>query len=199
MAGILHPAWPIWARTVAVGLVLLVALPALNARSATAADPAVAFMNNVARDLMNAQRSRSTANFASTIHRYADTGYIGSYSLGSYRKKLSDGDRPGYLSGMVRFIGRYAATEAPKYPVARYQITGSSRASQGIMVDSVITLRDGSNYDVRWLLVKRGNTYRVRDAMVYGFWMLPFLKRLFENYIAENGGNVRALVIALSR
>ncbi|MEZ5853789.1 MAG: hypothetical protein R3D67_03210 [Hyphomicrobiaceae bacterium] len=47
--------------------------------------------------------------------------------------------------------------------------------------------------------MKRGNTYRVRDAMVYGFWMLPFLKKLFENYIAENGGNVRALVAALSR
>jgi ABC-type transporter MlaC component len=60
-------------------------------------------------------------------------------------------------------------------------------------------LRDGSQYEVRWLLSRYGNTYRVRDAMVYGFWMTPFLKKLFENYIVENGGNVKALVAVLAR
>jgi phospholipid transport system substrate-binding protein len=164
-----------------------------------AADSAVAFMEKVARELLSSTRSKSPALIASVIHRYADTGYIGSYSLGSYRAQLTATDRPGYLAGMVRFIGRYAANEAPKYPIASYRITGSVRSTQGIMVDSVITLRDGSNYDVRWLVVRRGSSYRVRDAMVYGFWMLPFLKKLFENYISENGGHVRALVAVLSR
>jgi phospholipid transport system substrate-binding protein len=156
-------------------------------------------MNKVANELLSASRSKSPALVAAVVHRYADTGYIGSYSLGNYRSQLTPTDRPGYLSGMVRFIGRYTATEAPKYPVASYRVTGSLRTAQGIMVDSVITLRDGSNYDVRWLLSQKGNTYRVRDAMVYGFWMTPFLRKLFENYIAENGGHVRALVAVLSR
>jgi phospholipid transport system substrate-binding protein len=35
--------------------------------------------------------------------------------------------------------------------------------------------------------------------MVLGFWMTPFLKKLFEDYIAQNGGNPSALVAALSR
>jgi phospholipid transport system substrate-binding protein len=35
--------------------------------------------------------------------------------------------------------------------------------------------------------------------MVVGFWMTPFLKKLFEDYIAENGGNPSALVAALNR
>jgi phospholipid transport system substrate-binding protein len=67
------------------------------------------------------------------------------------------------------------------------------------MVDSKITLSDGSAYDVRWLVVRYGNTYKVRDAMVLGLWMTPFLKKLFEDYIAQNGGNPRALVTALNR
>lgn len=171
----------------------------LYAPPARAADPAVEFMEKVARELLAATRSKSPALISSVIHRYADTGYIGSYSLGSYRTQLASTDRPGYLAGMVRFIGRYAANESPKYPVSAYRITGSVRGAQGIMVDSVITLRDGSSYDVRWLVVPKGSSYRVRDAMVYGFWMTPFLKRLFENYIAENGGHVRALVAVLSR
>jgi phospholipid transport system substrate-binding protein len=171
----------------------------LNAVPARAADPAVEFMEKVARELLAASRSKSPALVSAVIHRYADTAYIGSYSLGNYRSQLTPTDRPGYLAGMVRFIGRYTANEAPKYPVASYRITGSVRGGQGIMVDSVITLRDGSNYDVRWLLSSKGSTYRVRDAMVYGFWMTPFLKKLFENYIAENGGHVRALVAVLNR
>ena len=50
-----------------------------------------------------------------------------------------------------------------------------------------------------WLLVKYGSNYRVRDAQAMGFWMSPFLKKLFEDYIAQNGGNVKALVQVLQR
>ncbi len=187
--------WFAWARSLALAVAWLV----LCSAPVRAADPAVQFMEKVAHELLAATRSKSPALVAAVIHRYGDTGHIGSYSLGNYRTKLKPEDRPGYLSGMVRFIGRYAATEGPKYPVASYKITGSQQGGQGLMVDSVITLRDGSNYDVRWLLTKQGATYRVRDAMVYGFWMTPFLKKLFENDIGENGGNVTALVIALNR
>ena len=44
-----------------------------------------------------------------------------------------------------------------------------------------------------------GGSYKVRDAMVLGLWMTPFLKKLFEDYIAQNGGHPRALVAALNR
>ena len=156
-------------------------------------------MDKVARELLTATRSRSPELIASVIQRYGDVNYIGSYSLGSYRAQLSSADRQPYSNGMTRFIGRYAAKEGPKYPVASYKIQSSVQGGSGLMVDSTITLRDGSTYDVRWLLAKYGSTYRVRDAMVYGFWMTPFLRKLFENYIAENGGNVKALVVVLNR
>jgi phospholipid transport system substrate-binding protein len=177
----------------------LLCIGLIHAGAAQASESAVAFMNTVARELLTASKSRNPAIMAAVVHRYGDTGYIGNYSLGSYRGKLAPDDRPGYINGMVRFIGRYVATEAPKYPVARYEILGAVQGGSGPMVDSRITLRDGSQYEVRWLLSRYGNTYRVRDAMVYGFWMTPFLKKLFENYIVENGGNVKALVAVLAR
>lgn len=195
MAVLARPTRVLSWRLLGAALLMLVPLCA----PARASDPAVAFMDKVARELLAATRSKSPALITAVLHRYADTSYIGSYSLGSYRTQLTPNDRPGYLAGMVRFIGRYAATEAPKYPVASYRITGSLKGGQGIMVDSVVTLRDGSSYDVRWLLSQTGSTYRVRDAMVYGFWMTPFLRKLFESYIAENGGHVRALVAVLNR
>ena len=165
-----------------------------------AADPAVQFMQRMANELHVAARSRSPQLIASVVQRYGDVSHIGSYSLGTYRAQLAATDRPAYLGGIARFLGRYAANEAPKYPVASYEILSPSvQGANGLMVDSRITLRDGTTYEVRWLLAKYGATYRVRDAMVFGFWMTPFLKKLFENYVGENGGNVKALVAVLNR
>ena len=166
---------------------------------AQAADPAVAFMDKVGRELLAASRSKSPELIASVVQRYADVAYIGPYSLGSYRSQLQPADKPAYTNGMTKFIGRYAAQQAPKYPIAKYEILSSLQGGSGLMVDSRITLRDGSVYDVRWLLAKYGATYRVRDAMVYGFWMTPFLRQIFEKYVAENGGSVKALVAVLNR
>jgi phospholipid transport system substrate-binding protein len=167
---------------------------------AAAADPAVQFMAQVGRELMAAARTRSPGVMSAVIQRHADVSYIGLFSLGSYRNQLSAAERATYYTGMVRFIGRYAASEAPKYTVAKVEWSDQSvRGANGTMVDSKVTLTDGSTYEVRWLLVRYGSSFKVRDAMVVGFWMTPFLKKLFEDYIAQNGGNPRALVAALNR
>jgi phospholipid transport system substrate-binding protein len=197
-----HPWWR-KAVCLAVGCVsaaLIMVWAGATAPPARAADPAVVFMAQVGRDLMAAARSRSPGMMANVVERHGDVAQIGLYSLGEYRTRLAQAERPGYYSGMARFIGRYAASEAPKYPVARVEWSNQSvRGASGLMVDSRIVLADGSGYDVRWLLFKYGNSYKVRDAMVLGFWMTPFLKKLFEDYIAQNGGNPRALTAALNR
>lgn len=173
---------------------------AAAATPAAAADEAVVFMAKVGRELMAAARTRSPGVMSAAVQRYADVSYIGLFSLGTYRNQLAATERANYYSGMVKFIGRYAANEAPKYTVAKVEWADQSiRGANGIMVDSKVTLTDGSTYDVRWLLVKQGGNFKVRDAMVVGFWMTPFLKKLFEDYIAQNGGNPRALVTALNR
>ena len=165
-----------------------------------AADPAVQHMERVARELMAAQKSRSQGAWANVISRYGDVSGIGLYAIGDYRPKLEAADKPGYLSGMVRFIGRYAAGEAPKYPVAGIKFAPESRrAKYGLTVDSTVTLQDGSSYEVSWLLIGGQGSYRVRDVQAAGFWMSPFLKKIFEDYIGENGGSVKALVTVLNR
>jgi ABC-type transporter MlaC component len=180
----------------AVGLLLAVTLYA----GAVAADPAVQHMERVARDLLAAQKTQSQGAWMNAITRHGDVAGIGLYSLGDYRPRLEAADKPGYLAGMVRFIARYVATEAPKYPVASVKFAQDSRrAKYGLMVDSTITLQDGSSYEVAWLLVGGPGSYRVRDAQAAGFWMSPFLKKLFEDYIAQNNGNVKALVAVLNR
>ncbi len=100
----------------------------------------------------------------------------------------------------ANFIAKYAAKTAPEYPVASAVVVGQGPGDAGgTNVDARITLRSGATYDIRWLVMKSGSGYKVRDAQVVGFWMTSFLDDLFQNYITENGNNPRALVLALSR
>lgn len=167
---------------------------------ASMAETATAYMQRVANELTAASRSGSTAQIAAVIRNHADVPWLGLYSLGSYSGTLPRSDRPTYFNGMVNFIARYAAKEAPKYPIGSAVIAGQAgETGGGIEIDSRVTLKGGESYDVRWLVVRRGSGFKVRDAQVVGFWMSPFLKNLFENYISENGGNPKALVVALNR
>ena len=100
----------------------------LDAAPAAAADPAVVFMAQVGRELTAAARTRSPGVMAERLQRYGDVSYIGLFSLGSYRNQLSVEERTTYYGGMVRFIARYAANEAPKYHGAEGRVGRSERA-----------------------------------------------------------------------
>jgi phospholipid transport system substrate-binding protein len=174
--------------------ILLFAVPA------AANEPAVEFMKQVSRELIAASKTGNPQDFIEVIQKRGHVPAIGLYALGSYKMQLQPADRNTYYGGMVRFVARYAAAEAPKYPVSHAEILSPPvREGTNLFVDSRVHLQNGSVYDVRWLLIPQGNSFRVRDAQVLGFWMTPFLKNLFETYIGENGGNPQALVIALNR
>ncbi len=167
---------------------------------AHAEDKAVAFMRQTANELIGAQKQGTANAFARVIRKYGHVPAIGMDALGSYRTSLTPNSRKAYYGGLVKFIARYAANEAPKYIVSRVTFASAGiRDGRHVLVDSSVYLADGSQYDVRWMLVPRGRSFRVRDAQVLGFWISPFLTRLFENYIGENGGRVEALVMALNR
>jgi phospholipid transport system substrate-binding protein len=183
-----------WLAAMVMSLFVSMAAPA------AAMEPAVQFMDRVAKDMIAASRTRSPAALQAVITRYGDMRSIGLYALGDYRPRLETADQEPYTSGMIRFISRYAANEAPKYVVKSVKFSPEiRRARYGLMVDSTVMLEDGSSYEVAWMLVQQGSTYRVRDAQVMGLWMTPFLKKLFEDYIAQNNGSVKALVAVLQR
>lgn len=172
----------------------------LAGTAAASAQSAAQYMQGVADELIAASRSGSAAAFATVLRSHADLPAIGLTALGGYASSLPKADRPAYYNGMVNWISRYAAKEAPKYPVAKAVMLGQSAESAGATyVDSRVTLKSGESYDVRWKIVRRGNVFKVRDAEIIGFEMTSFLNTLFQNYISENGGNPKALVIALNR
>lgn len=190
-------------RSVALLALAVLALAPITGTAVANDDAAVQFIQRMSRDLIAANRSSSVLGFSEALKRHANVTAIGNYALGNYQAKLPAADRDNYLAGMVRFISRYAATESQKYQVSHVQVMGPGRrVNAGVVVDTKVQLRDGQAYDVQWLLHPTGGGYKVRDAKVQvllgDYWMTPFLKDLFEKYIAENG-SVQALVVALNK
>ena len=172
----------------------------LIAAPSHAQEPAVEFMKQASRELIAAAKSGTPQDFIDVIQKRGHVPAIGLYALGNYRHQLKPNERSTYYGGMVRFIARYASNEAPKYSVSHAEIFSPPvREGTNLFVDSRVFMSSVTSYDVRWMLVPQGNSFRIRDAQVLTFWMSPFLKNLFENYIGENGGNPQALVIALNR
>ena len=186
----------------ALGLAALLVLAltlVLSTNSARAETPS-AYMQRVANELIAASRDGSDGAFATVLRSHADVPSIGLSALGSYSATLPKTDRPAYYNGMINWIARYASQEAPKYPVAKAIMIGqSTETAGGAYVDSRVTLKNGDVYDVRWRLVRRGSAFKVREAEIIGFEMTSFLNTLFQNYISDNGGNPRTLVIALNK
>lgn len=167
--------------------------------SARAESPAT-YMQRVSNELIAAQRAGSVSAFSNVLRKHMAVPSIGLTALGPHASTLPKTERPAYYNGMINFIAKYSAKEAPKYPVASAVVTGQGdETAGGATVDSTIKLRSGESYDIRWKLVRAGQSFKVRDAQVVGFWMSSFLDNLFQNYISENGNNPRALVMALSR
>jgi phospholipid transport system substrate-binding protein len=188
------------ARVLRLALIALALTSVAPLTPAFAVDPAITFLDRAAKDAIAASRSRSPSALQGVIQRYADASQIGLYALGDYRGKLEPADREPYFAGMIRFIGRYAATESPKYPIARVTFTPEVRQTRaGITVDSTLVMQDGTSYEVAWLLTKYGSGYRIRDAQVMSFWLTSFLQKLFVDYIGQNNGSVKALVQVLQR
>ena len=168
-------------------------------------DPAVRFMRQATNALINAQRKGSAGAFSNAIRTYGHYQDIALRALGDYRRKLPRKRRSTYYKGTVRFIARYAATEAPKYPVSRIKFPAvATRDGRYVTVDSKLIMRDGTEYDVQWRLLQNRRSFKVVDAKVFVFgidtnWVTSYLTRLFKDYIQEHGGNVNALVTVLSR
>ena len=173
-------------------------MPASSQAAAPKKDRAVKFMEKVADQLIKAVRSGKKKNLEILIRRHADLKGIGTYSLGKYAKKLPSRNHPKYHRGVAKFMARYFMDEAKKYQVTSARVKSPSYTELGErLVETVVKLKDGSEYDVIWRLTKHNRKYKIRDIRILGLWLVPYQRDLFSDFVNKRNGNVHDLVIAL--
>ena len=91
--------------------------------SARAESPAT-YMQRVSNELIAAQRAGSVSAFSNVLRKHMAVPSIGLTALGPHASTLPKTERPAYYNGMINFIAKYSAKEAPKYPVASAVVTG---------------------------------------------------------------------------
>jgi phospholipid transport system substrate-binding protein len=188
-------------RKLFVALALAPLALAFFASDGARAESVAAYVQRVQNDLISAQRANSKTAYAAVLRQHMDVPYVGLTALGGdYANALPKADRPNFYNGVIRFIADYGTKDGPKYPVASAVVTGIGEETKGgAEVDTRITLRSGESYDVRWSLVRSGQTFKVRDASVGIFSARDQLQRLFQNWLDENGKNPRSLVVVLNK
>ena len=163
-------------------------------------DPVARYMTRVAARLQTAARKASPSAFLSVLRRHADVPGIALYSLGRYRSHLRSSRRRSYYNGVAKLVANYFADQTRQYKVVKVEMGDRSwRAGKHYMIDSKVTLKSGSQYRVRWRLVRRRNGFKVIDVRVVGFWLRGLLRSEFERFMKKRGGNIRALLAALAR
>ena len=91
------------------------------------------------------------------------------------------------------------SSQTTQYKVVKARVLRPSvREGNDYFVDSEVFLKNGQKYNVRWRLKRRKSGFKIVDVQVLGFWLTPFQRNLFRDYIQKHNGNVNALLIALS-
>ncbi len=171
-----------------------------GADEAVAAGAAIRYMQRVAADLIAAQRDGRPAAYYRVITRHADLPAISLYSLGQYQSQLPKSKRYAFYRGVAGFMSRYFADQAKDYRVVKAEFSPTTRQDGDFtLVDSKLTLASGSTYNVAWRLARRRSGYRIADIRVLGFSLVYLQQRIFQSYISKKGGDVGALVAALTR
>ncbi|MDA7948801.1 MAG: ABC transporter substrate-binding protein [Hyphomicrobiaceae bacterium] len=188
------------AVTATVVAALLVASVQVSAVAEVRGGAVLSFMNDLARTAIEANKTVDRSELEKLIRGNVDVESIGDYSLGSYIADLSGADVETYYEAVTNFMARYAAMQSRHYRIEKADFYRPKYHKGGaITLKSRITLASGTSYRVKWKIVEADGKFKVLDASIFGFWLTPFQKRLFQSYVRDNDHDVQALVNVLAQ
>src|SRR4029450_2893857 len=137
-------------------LFMSLALPlALAPSLAFAASTAESYVSKVGNGVIAAARNNSVSQFRSLLKANADIAAIAIYSLGPYRKNLTNDLKAEYYSLVEGYIAKVFQQYAKKLAGEGLQVQGTKDAGDSVLVKSVLNMGGGGSMPVTWRLGKR--------------------------------------------
>lgn len=176
-------------------LFMSLALPlALTPSLVFAASAAESYVSKVGNGVIAAARNNSVSQFRSLLRSNADIAAIAIYSLGPYRKSLTNDVKAEYYSLVEGYIARVFQQNAKKLAGQGLEVKGTKDAGDSVLVRSVLNMGGGGSTPVTWRLVKRSGGFRIFDVNVDGIWLASTQKTNFVSVLKKNNGKMSALL-----
>jgi phospholipid transport system substrate-binding protein len=177
-------------------LFMSLALPlALTPSLVFAATSAESYVSKVGNGVIAAARANSVSQFRSLLKSNADIPAIAIYSLGPYRKSLTNDVKAEYYGLVENYIARVFQQYAKKLAGQGLEVQGTKDAGDSVLVKSVLNMGGGGgSVPVTWRLVKRGSSFRIFDVNVDGIWLASTQKTNFVSVLKKNNGQISALL-----
>ncbi|MGE3873793.1 MAG: phospholipid-binding protein MlaC [Parvibaculaceae bacterium] len=165
--------------------------PTLAMAAATAAE---SYVSKVGNGVIAAARANSVSQFRSLLKANADIAAIAIYSLGPYRKSLTNDVKAEYYGLVENYIAKVFQQYAKKLAGQGLEVQSTKDAGDSVLVKSVLNMGGGGSMPVTWRLVKRGNSFRIFDVNVDGIWLASTQKTNFVAVLKKNNGQISALL-----
>ncbi len=172
----------------------LAASLAVTPSLAFAASAAESYVSKVGNGVIAAARNNSVSQFRSLLKANADIAAIAIYSLGPYRKSLTNDVKSEYYGLVENYIARVFQQNAKKLAGQGLETKGSKDAGDSVLVKSVLNFGGSGSVPVTWRLVKRGGGFKIFDVNVDGIWLASTQKTNFVAVLKKNNGDMSALL-----
>lgn len=139
-----------------------------------------------------------TRKFADLFSRGFDLPLVARIVLGRYWRVATPEQKAEYVSLFEAYVINTYANRLNSYAGQTLRITGANPISDNeTMVNSVIEQPQGEPVKVDWRVLDRGGELKIVDVLVEGISMAISQRSEFGAVIANNGGNVEALLVRL--
>lgn len=141
---------------------------------------------------------KRTQKFAELFTRGFDLPLVARIVLGRYWRVATPEQKTEYVSLFEDYVINTYANRLNSYAGQTLRITGANPISDNeTMVSSVIEQPQGEPVKVDWRVLDRGGELKIVDVLVEGVSMAISQRSEFGAVIANNGGNVEALLARL--
>ncbi len=185
-------------------LLALLATPALGV-AAAAVPPAGVFIGDLADRALATLGNRSLsveardAEFRRLFVANFAVPRIGRFVLGRYWRQASPAEQREYLKLFTDYIVAIYVDRLSKYSGLKVRVLGTRPASGGGVFVETEVVQPGATKPaaVAWRVEGEPGAYQIVDVVIEGVSMAITERQEFGSVIANNGGNVGALLAAL--
>ena len=125
---------------------------------------------------------------------------IGLYSLGSYRKNLSDGQKEEYNDLFRKYFLKSFASRLSDYTDPKINVLSQKKLNEKYTMVSSLLVATGKTPEVKidWrVYTKNPDQPLIRDLIIEGLSLAKTQKEEFNSVIQSNGGDINALFLNL--